>query len=170
MQVSKKNQILDKELTLKKINRVAYEIYENNFNEKEIILAGVDPCGMHLAHLLIDVLKEISDFKVKLIKVSLDKNAPMQSEITLDCDLKEIENKVIILVDDVLNTGRTLAYSFKPFLDSAVKKLQVAVMVNRDHKTFPVHADYIGYSLSTTIQEHIKVVLNDQNKFGVYLA
>jgi len=170
MQVSKKNQILDKELTLKKINRVAYEIYENNFNEKEIILAGVDPCGMHLAHLLIDVLKEISDFKVKLIKVSLDKNAPMQSEITLDCDLKEIENKVIILVDDVLNTGRTLAYSFKPFLDSAVKKLQVAVMVNRDHKTFPVHADYIGYSLSTTIQEHIKVVLNDQNKVGVYLA
>ena len=103
MQVSKKNQILDKELTLKKINRIAYEIWENNFTEKEIILAGVAPGGMHLAHLLINVLTEISDLKVKLIKISLDKNAPLQSEITLDCDLKEIENKAIVLVDDVLN-------------------------------------------------------------------
>ena len=170
MHVSKKNQILDKELTLKKVNRIAYEIWENNFTEKEVILAGVAPGGMHLAHLLIDVLTEISDLKVKLIKISLDKNAPLQSEIALDCDLKEIENKAIVLVDDVLNTGRTLAYSFKPFLDSAVKKLQVAVMVDRDHKTFPVHADYVGYSLSTTIQEHIKVILSNQKQFGVYLA
>ena len=170
MRLSKKNQILDKELTLKKINRIAHEILERNFNEKEIILAGIDPCGYNLAKKLLTVLTDISKTKITLIKVSLDKDAPLQSEITLDCELKSIAKKPIILVDDVLNTGRTLAYSFKPFLTSEVKNLQVAVIVDRDHKTFPIHADYVGYSLSTTLQEHIKVELDDDSKFGVYLG
>ena len=170
MRISKKNQILDKELTLKKINRIAHEILERNFNEKEIVLAGVDPCGYTLAQMLLTVLTSISKSKIILIKITLDKVAPLQSEIKLDCDIKTIAKKPIILIDDVLNTGRTLAYSFKPFLTSEVKNLQVAVIVDRDHKTFPVHADYVGYSLSTTIQEHIKVELDNEKKIGVYLG
>lgn len=170
MRLSKKNQILDKELTLKKINRIAHEILERNFEEKEIILAGIDPCGYTLAQLLLETLTSITKTKISLIKVSLDKVAPLQSEIKLDCDLKKVAKKPIILVDDVLNSGRTIAYSFKPFLTSEVKNLQVAVIVERDHKTFPIHADYVGYSLSTTLQEHIKVVLDNEKTFGVYLG
>jgi pyrimidine operon attenuation protein / uracil phosphoribosyltransferase len=169
MKLSKKNQILSKELTIKKINRIAHQILERNFEEKEIILAGIDPCGYNLSGILKGKLEEICKIKITLIKVSLDKLAPLQSEIKLDCDIKTIAKKPIILVDDVLNTGRTLAYSFKPFLTSEVKNLQVAVIVDRDHKTFPVHADYVGYSLSTTLQEHIKIELTDKEKIGVYL-
>jgi pyrimidine operon attenuation protein / uracil phosphoribosyltransferase len=170
MKLSKNNQILSKELTIKKINRIAHEIYERNFDEKEIVLAGIEPCGYTLAALLEQKLKEICKLKVSLIKISLDKLAPLQSEIKLNCDSKLLVKKSIILVDDVLNTGRTLAYSLKPFLTSDVKKLQIAVMVDRDHKTFPVHANFVGYSLSTTLQEHIKVELTESDKIGVYLS
>lgn len=170
MKLSKKNQILSKELTIKKINRISHEILERNFEEKELVLAGIDPCGYTLAQLFKSKLEEISKTKITLIKVSLDKLAPLQSEIKLDCDIKVISKKPVILVDDVLNTGRTLAYSFKPFLTSEVKNLQVAVIVDRDHKTFPVHADYVGYSLSTSLQEHVRVELTDKDKIGVYLA
>jgi pyrimidine operon attenuation protein/uracil phosphoribosyltransferase len=170
MKISKKNQILSKELTIKKINRIAYEILERNFEEKELVLAGIAPCGYVLAQMLQEKIKEISKLKVSLIKVSLDKLAPLQSEIKLDCDIKAITQKPVVLVDDVLNTGRTLAYSFKPFLNSEVKNLQIAVIVDRDHKTFPVQADYVGYSLSTTLQEEIKVELQDSEKLGVYLG
>ena len=163
-------QILGKKQTEQKITRIAHEILENNFSEKEIILAGVAPCGYTLSKLLIKKLEKISDVKISLIKITLDKDAPLQSEIELDCDLSKISKKPVILVDDVLNTGRTLAYSFKPFLNADVKKLQVAVIVDRDHKQFPVHADYVGYSLSTTLQEHIKVELQDKKTFGVYLG
>lgn len=169
MEAKSSNQILSKEQTLKKINRIAHEILEKNFSEKEIVLAGIDPCGYTIGKMLQKILLDISTLKVTLIKISLDKYAPLQSEITLDCEVKVIEKKAVILVDDVLNTGRTLAYSFRPFLTSEVKKLQVAVIVDRDHKTFPVQADYVGYSLSTTLQEHIKVELEDKKNFGVYL-
>ena len=169
MKLTKNNQILSKELTIKKINRIAHEILERNFEEKELILAGIHPCGYTLAQMLKVKLEDICKTKITLIKVSLDKLAPLQSEIKLDCDLKTIAKKSIVMVDDVLNTGRTLAYSFKPFLTSEVKKLQVAVIVDRDHKTFPVHADFVGYSLSTTLQELIKVELEDEDKLGVYL-
>jgi pyrimidine operon attenuation protein/uracil phosphoribosyltransferase len=81
-----------------------------------------------------------------------------------------LRNKVIVLLDDVLNTGRTLAYSLKPFLNVEIKKLHTAVLVDRNHKQFPIAADYIGYALSTTIQEHIEVVLEDNERFGVYLS
>ena len=170
MQTSTSIQILDKKQTEQKINRIAHEILEKNFHEKEIVLAGVDPCGFTLGKLLQKILVKISDFDVTLIKISLDKDAPLQSEIKLDCEMETISKKAVILVDDVLNTGRTLAYSLKPFLNADVKKLQVAVIVDRDHKTFPVQADYVGYSLSTTIQEHIVVELKDKKKFGVYLG
>lgn len=170
MKTKEATQILNKEQTIQKINRISHEILERNFSENEIVLAGVDPSGCILSDMIAAKLKSISDITISQISVTLDKNAPLQSEITLNCDLSTISKKVVILVDDVLNTGRTLAYSFKPFLSADVKKLQVAVVVDRDHKTFPVHADYVGYSLSTTLQEHIKVVLSEDNNIGVYIS
>ncbi len=162
--------ILTKEQTLKKIKRIAFEVYENNFQEEEIILAGIYDRGYTFARLLQQELHNISPLKTTLVKVSLDKYAPLQSDIVLDCEINRLRNKVIILLDDVLNTGRTFAYSLKPFLNIEVKKLQTAVLVDRNHKQFPISADYVGYALSTTIQEHIEVILDENDRLGVYLS
>jgi len=160
--------ILNKRETLQKIKRIAFEILESNLHEKEIIIAGIYDKGYMFAELLEKEFNLISKIKTTLVKVSLDKTSPMQSEITLDLDLKLLKNKTIILTDDVLNTGRTLAYCLKPFLNIPIKKLQVAVIVDRQHKLFPIDADYVGYSLSTTLKEHIEVNF-DKAYLGVYL-
>ncbi|MEJ2005218.1 MAG: phosphoribosyltransferase family protein [Cyclobacteriaceae bacterium] len=162
------NLVLNDVQIRQKIRRIAYEIYENNYDEKELIVAGIVDHGYELARLIADVLEEISPLKVKLIHIDLDKLAPTQSEIVLDCETDSLKNKVIILVDDVLNTGRTLAYSLKPFLKIKVKRLEIAVLVNRSHTQFPMSSKYTGYELATTINEHVKVDLKGK-KFSVIL-
>ncbi|HEY8402630.1 MAG TPA: phosphoribosyltransferase family protein [Cytophagaceae bacterium] len=166
--MSEKNLILDQRQILQKIKRIAIEIYERNFKEEEIVLAGIYDKGYVFAQLLEKELKEVSRLKVTLVKVSLDKFTPTQTEVTIDADPSQLINKSIILTDDVLNTGRTLAYSLKPFLNMEIKKIQTAVVVDRSHNLFPIVADYVGYSLATTIKEHIEVSFEEGN-FGVYL-
>lgn len=151
-----------------KIKRIAYEIYENNSKEKEIILAGIMDQGYELAGLILQELKAIAPFEVILIGVQLDKFAITQSEITLSCDMSAIKNKCIVLIDDVMNTGRTMAYSLKPFLNVKVKKLETAVLVNRSHTQFPISTQYAGYHLATTMNEHVEVQLTSERK-EVYL-
>ncbi|WMJ75274.1 phosphoribosyltransferase family protein [Cytophagaceae bacterium ABcell3] len=166
--VSDANLILNKKQVLQKIKRIAFEIYEQNVNEQEVVLCGIYDRGYYFAKMLEDALQEVSDLKVKLVKVQLDKPDPEQHEVTFDCDLKSLKHKSVVIVDDVLNTGKTLIYSLRPLLNVEIKKVQIAVLVDRSHKLFPVWADYVGYSLSTTIKEHVEVVLDEEN-FGVYL-
>src|SRR5436190_4502002 len=109
--------ILDKKQTIQKIKRIAFEIYERNLNEKEIIIAGIYDKGYLFAEILYKELASISKIKTTLVKITLDKLSPLQSEVILDIDIKLLKKKTIILTDDVLNTGRTLAYSLKPFLN-----------------------------------------------------
>jgi pyrimidine operon attenuation protein/uracil phosphoribosyltransferase len=142
-----------------KIRRIAYEIYENHFKEKDIYLVGIQEGGFKLAELLVTELEGIASFNVHLIPLELDKLAPTQSEIKLGCDTAVLKNKSVIIIDDVLNTGRTLVYSLKPFLNVKIKTLEVAVLVNRSHTQFPVSCKYTGYELSTTITDHVTVNL-----------
>ncbi len=160
--------ILTPEQTNQKIKRVAFEIYERNFEETEIVLAGIVGQGYEMAEQLGQVLSGISAIKIVLKQIEIDKAKPHQSAV-FDMSRSDMSGKVIIVVDDVLHTGRTLAYSLSPFVGVPLKKLQVAVMVNRGHRSFPISADYIGYALSTTLEEHIKVVLSG-NDSGVYLS
>ena len=153
-------QILDEKQTVQKIRRIAHEILEQNFQEEEIVFAGIVDLGYVFAEMLEKFFNEISAIPTHLVKVDLDKLAPLQSEIVLGCDLADLKDKVVILTDDVLNTGRTLAYSLKPFLNVEIKKLQTAVVVDRGYHTFPIGADYVGYSLSTSVQENIVVELS----------
>ncbi|MCP4520552.1 MAG: phosphoribosyltransferase [Cytophagales bacterium] len=163
------NLILTYQEVQQKIKRIAHEIYEKNYHEEEIVFAGIYERGYQLAQLLEKEVDNIAkNINTSLVKISLDKYAPLQSEIELDVDIKTLENKIIILVDDVLNTGRTLAYSLKPFLNCEIKQLHTAILVDRNHPQFPISADFVGYSLSTTIQEHILVDLSE-DKGGVYL-
>lgn len=146
---------------------MAYEIYEHNFKEKTIVVAGIEGQGYVLAKLLVKEVEAMSELRATLVKVSLDKQAPQQSEAVLDHGRKDLKKKCIILVDDVLNTGRTFAYGMKPFLDIEVKKIEVAVLVNRSHTLFPIYPQYTGYELSTTIRDHVEVNLGKE--MAVYL-
>ena len=165
--VSERSLILDSVQVKQKIRRMAYEIFEHNFNEKVIVVAGIEGQGYVLAGLLIKEVESISPIKTILVKVTLDKSAPQQSDVTLDCNLKELQKKCIILVDDVLNTGRTFAYGLKPFLNIEVKKIETAVLVNRSHTLFPIYPQYTGYELATTIRDHVEVTLGKES--AVYL-
>jgi pyrimidine operon attenuation protein/uracil phosphoribosyltransferase len=165
--VAEKSLILDAAQIKQKIRRMAFEIYEHNFKEKSLVVAGIDGQGYVLAKLLAKEVETVASIEINLVKVSLDKLAPQQGEVTLDCDIKDVKKKCIILVDDVLNTGRTLVYGLKPFLDVEVKKIEMAVLVNRSHTLFPVYPQYTGYELSTTIKEHVEVILGKES--AVYL-
>jgi pyrimidine operon attenuation protein/uracil phosphoribosyltransferase len=163
------SQILDKGHTLQKVKRIAYEIFENNFDEKEVILAGIDGEGYVFAQLLQKNLNEISSIKISIAKIIFDKSAEYQPEITLESDVDTFKHKVVIIVDDVLNTGKTLAFCLRPFLSIPLKKLQVATLVDRNYPKYPISADYVGYSLSTTLSEHVKVILSNETELGLYI-
>ena len=159
--VADKTLILDTRQVKQKTKRMAYEIFEHNFKEKSIVIAGIDGQGYILAKQLVQQLQSISPLEIKLVKVTLDKLAPQQSDVKLDCELKELKKKCIVLVDDVLNTGRTFAYGLKPFLTIEVKKIETAVLVNRSHTLFPIYPQYTGYELATTIKDHVEVNLSE---------
>ena len=165
--VSERSLILDSIQVSQKIRRMAYEIFEHNFDEKTIVMAGIDGQGYALAKLLIKEIESISPIKTILVKLTLDKSAPQQSDVTLDCNPKDLQKKCIILVDDVLNTGRTFAYGLKPFLDIEAKKIETAVLVNRSHTLFPIYPQYTGYELATTIRDHVEVMLGKES--AVYI-
>ncbi len=164
-----RRQILSIEQTRQKIRRIAYEIFEQNFEEEEIILAGVSGQGFAFAELLAEELRSISPIRTSLAEMIFDKEKPHRSEITFRDELVLTDGKVVIMADDVLNTGRTLAFALQPFLQHRLKKLQVAVIVDRNHRHFPVSADYVGYALSTTFNDHVEVVLSRAGEEGVYL-
>ncbi|GAA4270502.1 phosphoribosyltransferase family protein [Hyunsoonleella aestuarii] len=154
----KNSVILNHSEITNKIRRIAFQIYENNVNEDEIILAGIDSNGYILAKKLKIALTKISDISPVLCKVSIDKKNPL-AEIKTSIPSSEYENKSLVLVDDVLNSGTTLIYGVKHFLNVPLKQFKTAVLVNRNHKKYPVKADFKGISLSTSLKEHINVFL-----------
>ncbi|MEE9349806.1 MAG: phosphoribosyltransferase family protein [Flavobacteriaceae bacterium] len=139
-----------------KTRRIAFQIYENNSNETEIILAGIASNGYLFAQNIQKILEEISDIKVILCKVNIDKKQPLGT-VTTSLSNDDYKNKSLVLVDDVLNSGSTLIYVIKHFLEVRLKQFKTAVLVNRNHKKYPVKADFKGISLSTSMQEHITV-------------
>jgi len=151
--------ILDKQQIEQKINRIAYQILEDNLEEKEIVLAGIWDRGYKLALRLKTVLQEIASFKVTMLRIDLEKQ---NSKLVAKTDLQESEwkNKVIILVDDVLNSGKTLAYGLGVFLNTPHKKIRTVVLVDRSHKIFPIATDFVGLELSTILKEHVDVVMD----------
>jgi len=150
-----------------KITRMAYEIYERNASEKGILIAGINGMGFILAQLLAKALEEISPLQAEVLEVQFDKSKTSKGNIQLSKSV-EMKGKTVVLVDDVLNTGKTLLYGLEPFLENAVKKIEVAVLVNRSHKLYPVTPDYTGLELATTLTEHIDVDLSKEN-FSAYL-
>ena len=159
--ITEKNTILNHQEIQHKIKRISYQIYESNVNEKELIIAGIDKNGFLLAKKIKANLDKISQIHSVLCKVSIDKKTPL-NPLSTSLTSKEYTNKSIVLVDDVLNSGSTLIYGVRHFLEVPLKQFKTAVLVNRNHKKFPVKADFKGISLSTSLKEHINVNLSKQ--------
>lgn len=163
-----KVQILNDAQVKQMIKRIAYQIYENHFNDKYLIIGGIEGRGATIAQFIYDELASISKLNIQLVTISLDKENPTGSSVNLSIENIKIEGKSVIVIDDVLNTGRTLVYALTPFIRSKAKRIQVGVLVDRNHKNFPIAADYIGMQLSTTLQEHVEVLI-EKKKVNVYL-
>lgn len=148
--------ILNHEQIQHKIKRIAYQVYESNLEEKEIVLAGISKNGYEFAQRLKTWLEKISPLKISLCEVKIDKKKPLEP-VSTSLEKTDYENKSIILVDDVLNSGTTLIYAVKHFLEVPLKQFKTAVMVDRNHKKYPVKADFKGISLSTSIHETVKL-------------
>ena len=161
--------ILDKRQITQKIKRLAIEILEKHYDEPVIYLVGVNKNGVNFAKLIATEIGKMNKTEVKLLQVQLRPEAPLSEPITLSEDPEKLVGQVAILVDDVANTGRTLFYAMKPLLQIIAKKVEVAVLVDRKHKSVPIRPDYVGLSLATTLMENIDVQLTDARKRAVYL-
>lgn len=151
-----KSIILNNQQINHKIKRIAYQIYENNIDKKELIIAGIKTNGFVFAQKIKEALNAICNIDVILCEVIINKKNP-QDKIETSLDSSVYKNKSLVLVDDVLNSGTTLIYAVKHFLNVPLKQFQTAVLVNRNHKKYPIKADFKGLSLSTSLQEHITV-------------
>ncbi len=158
--------ILSAEKAKMKLRRMAYEVIERNSNEKQLVLAGVKGNGYEIAQMLQQVLVDIAPFSIELLLIDIDKQKP------LNCKMEEqvhLSGKVIVVVDDVVNSGKTLLYSLLPLLKATPNKIETLTLVERSYKTHPVHVDYVGISLATTFHDHIIVEVENGELKGAYL-
>lgn len=160
------NYIFTKEIAYRKLQRMAYEVVERNMDEKEIIIAGIKESGSIIASVLNGFLKEIFAGKIIILDIIIDKKEPKNISFSQSIDFN---NKVIIVCDDVSNSGRTLLYALKPFLDYYPKKIQSLVLVERSHRQFPVASDYVGMSVATALSEKIIVETDSEGITGARL-
>ena len=164
--IQNRNCVLDETVIRRKIKRMALEVAEQNNGEKELIIAGINGNGEVLAKQLIRELAGLAGISTQYVSIRLNKKDPLDSRVDQSID---IAGKVVIVVDDVANTGKTMMYALKPFLLQYPKKIQTLVLVERSHKLFPVQTDYVGLSIATTLQEHIFVEVNKE-EMKAYLA
>ncbi len=160
--------VLSSKQIQQRIDRLAFQVYEDNFNQTELIIAGIAKSGYVVAQRLQEALKKICPIKTKLIEIEVDKENPILVNMAPSMSRDELQDKVVIVVDDVLNSGKTLIYSLRPFLEADMRKIRTVLLVDRDHKRYPVEADFVGITLSTTLQENISVDFS-QGREAVYL-
>jgi pyrimidine operon attenuation protein/uracil phosphoribosyltransferase len=161
--------LLSRTEVLHKIERIAYQIAEENAYAEEIALAGIKNRGLFLAQRLAVWLDHIGGPKAVVGHIRMNKQNPVHDAITTNLNPDAWIHKPVVIVDDVANTGRTLLYACKPFMEQVHVKIQVAVLIDRRHKTHPVSPDFYGTALSTTLQEHVTVVLTEGEE-AVYLS
>ena len=160
--------ILNSKQISQKLMRMAHEIHENNYKEKELIIVGVVGRGNEVAARLGKLLTSITEISISVESIELRKERTLSGEINYSGELKALKGRSVVLVDDVLNSGRTLIYAAKHLLDADPKNLSTATLIDRFHRRFPIRADYVGLTLSTNLKEHVAVEM-EKGKEAVYL-
>ena len=163
-----KTLILDAKQIDQKLERMVHQLHEVCFKEEEIIICGIEGNGTVISKYIADKLKEISDINPVLASIKIDKRNPIDHDCTLSISDEDYKGKTVLVVDDVSNSGKTLIYGIKHFLNQPIKTLKTLVLVDRSHNRYPVRVDFSGLTISTTLKEHIEVSLDDKDK-GVYL-
>src|ERR1700749_1351500 len=161
-----KNYILSKEVTERKLRRMALEVAERNSEEKSLLLIGIKDHGLAIAYTIKNYLQDIFKGEIKVIGLELDKAKP--GTITLSEEV-DFNGQSVLLIDDVANSGKAMLYSLKPILEAYPKKIETMALVERTHKTFPVKVDYVGFSISTTLDEHIYVEVAGDKVIGAWM-
>lgn len=161
--------ILDNKQLDQKIERLSYQILENNLDSKKILFLGINKNGLRFAKFLQETFTNNTGRESVLGNITLDAANPLKEEIKVNISDADLKGSSIIIVDDVANTGRTIFYAFKPLLNVLPAKVEAAVLVDRKHKTYPVKVDYVGLSLATTLKENIRVDLTRKNQKSVHL-
>lgn len=165
--MEERNQIMTAEVANKKLRRMALQVVEQNYNEPQLVLIGIKHSGSVIAEKIRQYLKEVFSGEVIVLELTIDKKHPLDASLDSDMDLHD---KTIVLIDDVANSGRTMLYALKPLLNQLPKKIQTLALVERTHKTFPVDVDYVGFSVSTTLDEHILVEVDGGEVTGAWLT
>ena len=162
-----KSKILDEVQIRQKLNRIAWQIYEANYKESSIIVAGIRGNGFVIAERLTEIIKKISSIEIQLTEVRINKKDPLKTPTELSNENIDYTNQIVILVDDVLNSGKTMIYGVKHFLDVPIKKIYTTALIDRKHNRFPIRTDFSGLVLSTSIKSHVAVELGTNE--GAYL-
>ena len=158
-----KTTVLNARQIQQKINRIAYEILENNYESPKLFLVGIKGNGYKLAQQLTEILKEISEQEIILAEIAIDKHKPLNHPIQLSIDNDLMQGQTVILIDDVINSGRTMQYALMKLLEKPTDRIKTVSLVDRKHRKFPIRVDYVGLTLSTTLQDRIEVELNDDS-------
>ncbi len=164
--MANKKYILSKETAEKKLRRMALEVAERNYGEQQLVLIGIKDSGLIVAHKIFNYLKEVFKGEVIVASLSMDKKNPGAILIEPVIDFNE---KIILLIDDVANSGKAMLYALKPLLETHPKKIQTLALVERTHKSFPIDVDYVGLSISTTLDEHIFVEVQGTDVVGAWM-
>jgi pyrimidine operon attenuation protein/uracil phosphoribosyltransferase len=164
--MEQRKQILTAEVADKKLRRMALEVVEENYTETALVLIGIKHNGSVIAEKISRYIKEVFTGQVQVLELIMDKKHPLDIHLNTPMDFN---GKTIVLIDDVANSGRTMLYALKPLLEQLPKKIQTLALVERTHKTFPVDVDYVGFSVSTTLDEHILVEVENGEVLGAWL-
>jgi len=164
--MEQRKQILTAEVAGKKLRRMALQVVEQNYTETQLVLIGIKNNGTVIAEKISQYIKEVFTGEVLVLELSMDKKNPLAISLNTDMDFND---KIIVLIDDVANSGRTMLYALKPLLQQLPKKIQTLALVERTHKTFPVDVDYVGFSVSTTADENIKVEVENGEVVGAWI-
>jgi len=147
-----------------KINRLAHQLLENCFEENKIFVGGIQGNGLLLAQKIVNIIESNSDIEIALFEIKLNKTEPWSEEILLSTPREEMKNGYIVLVDDVINSGKAMQFALVEILQFPTRAIKTLALVDRKHRRFPIKADFVGLSLSTTLKERVEVDLSDKNK------
>lgn len=165
---TKRSQVLDHEHVQRKLQRIAIQLCEENWTAKELVVVGIAPRGAKLAHRLAELIVATGNMRVQLVELSLDKDAPLTGPVKLSAELSTLKERTVVLVDDVLMSGRTMMHAAAHLVQVPLARLTTVVLVDRRHRTYPIRADIVGLTLSTTVQERITVELGKRD--AVYIS